>query len=243
MTIPGWKLIQLLFTLGVEARDIGRRRKDQQSERHRILYSCVTADRQPHRWVRSIGLERIPPQCIFIYRPLPWNRVWIVRSLFRSYETFNHTRLFVFTKVVYITRSPGFGLALVAESTTGTLLSVEQVAEPGTIKWWLQHLNSEDDLLVIVSSIGELPEDLGKMTAYMLLEEIYNRGVIDTTNQSFMLLYMVLCLEDVSKIRLGKISPHTLVVSPFFCSFQQVIIRKHHFTISSSIPIQYHWSL
>eukprot|EP01102_Stenamoeba_stenopodia_P005068 TRINITY_DN15572_c0_g1_i1.p1 TRINITY_DN15572_c0_g1~~TRINITY_DN15572_c0_g1_i1.p1 ORF type:complete len:388 (-),score=79.54 TRINITY_DN15572_c0_g1_i1:17-1084(-) len=84
--------------------------------------------------------------------------------------------------------SPGFGLALVAESTTGALLSVEQVAEP-----------------------GELPEDLGKMTAYLLLEEVYNRGVVDTTNQSFMLLFMVLCQEDVSKIRLGKLSPHTIL--------------------------------
>ena len=52
-------------------------------------------------------------------------------------------------------RSPGFGISLVAESTTGAMLSVQTSSTP----------------------VGEgqavVPEDLGKHAAEMLLEEIY----------------------------------------------------------------------
>ena len=52
-------------------------------------------------------------------------------------------------------RSPGFGISLVAESTTGAMLSVQTSSTP----------------------VGEgqavVPEDLGKQAAEMLLEEIY----------------------------------------------------------------------
>lgn len=52
-------------------------------------------------------------------------------------------------------RSPGFGLSLVAESTKGTLLSAEGASKPA-------------DQEGAVS-----PEDIGRKTAMMLLEEIY----------------------------------------------------------------------
>lgn len=52
-------------------------------------------------------------------------------------------------------RSPGFGISLVAETTTGSMLSVQTASSP----------------------VGEgqsvIPEDLGKQAAEMLLEEIY----------------------------------------------------------------------
>ena len=52
-------------------------------------------------------------------------------------------------------RSPGFGISSVAESTTGAMLSVQTSSTP----------------------VGEgqpvVPEDLGKQAAEMLLEEIY----------------------------------------------------------------------
>jgi hypothetical protein len=35
-------------------------------------------------------------------------------------------------------------------------------------------------------------------------------GCVDTQNQSLALLFMVLGAEDVSKIRLGKLSPFTI---------------------------------
>lgn len=53
-------------------------------------------------------------------------------------------------------RSPGFGLCLVAESTTGVMLAVDQTA------------NEKSD-----SQDHSLPEELGQKTAMMLLDEIW----------------------------------------------------------------------
>lgn len=52
-------------------------------------------------------------------------------------------------------RSPGFGISLVAETTTGSMLSVQTASAPA----------GEGQSVV--------PEDLGKQAAEMLLEEIY----------------------------------------------------------------------
>ncbi|ORY06632.1 18S rRNA biogenesis protein [Basidiobolus meristosporus CBS 931.73] len=84
-------------------------------------------------------------------------------------------------------KSPGFALTLVAESTTGALLSAELAANP-----------------------GETPEDIGKKCAKMLLEEVNKGGCFDSVCQWVGLLMMVLGPEDVSKIRIGKISPFTI---------------------------------
>eukprot|EP00003_Mantamonas_plastica_P000626 TRINITY_DN1049_c0_g1_i1.p1 TRINITY_DN1049_c0_g1~~TRINITY_DN1049_c0_g1_i1.p1 ORF type:complete len:379 (-),score=97.12 TRINITY_DN1049_c0_g1_i1:1157-2233(-) len=84
--------------------------------------------------------------------------------------------------------SPGFGLSLVAESTTGALYSGEYMAE-GT----------------------EMPEDVGKRASMALLQEIQRGGFVDTLCQSMMLLFMVVCPEDVSRIRLGKLSRYTVL--------------------------------
>ena len=83
--------------------------------------------------------------------------------------------------------SPGFGLSLVAESTTGVLLSAEAAAEVGS---------------------GNLPEDVGKDASNALCEEIRRGGCIDTSNQALVLLFMALAPEDVSKVRFGKLNPY-----------------------------------
>lgn len=77
--------------------------------------------------------------------------------------------------------SPGYSLSLVAESNTGVLLSVERTAKQ-----------------------GELPEDIGREGAIMLLEEIRRGGVVDRSHQSLILLLMVLGPEDVCKVRFGS---------------------------------------
>ncbi|KAI8059187.1 RNA 3'-terminal phosphate cyclase [Gongronella butleri] len=69
--------------------------------------------------------------------------------------------------------SPGFALSLVAESTTGALLSAEKAAEG-----------------------GQTPEDVGLTAAKLLLREIKLRGCVDTTSQWLNLLLMVLSPED-----------------------------------------------
>jgi len=83
--------------------------------------------------------------------------------------------------------SPGFALCLVAESTTGAIISAEYTA-----------------------TAQELPEDVGQIAARMLLQEILLGGCVDSMNQSFVLFWMALSPEDVSKIRLGKLSPYTI---------------------------------
>ncbi|CAG8486458.1 2357_t:CDS:2 [Paraglomus occultum] len=79
--------------------------------------------------------------------------------------------------------SPGFALSLVAESTTGALVSSETAANP-----------------------GDTPEDIGKRTAQLLLSEIRKGGCVDSISQWLVLLLMVLGPEDVSKVKIGKLS-------------------------------------
>lgn len=81
-------------------------------------------------------------------------------------------------------KSPGFALSLVAESTSGALISAEMIAEA-----------------------GQTPEDVGMMAAKALYHEISQGGCVDSTNQWLVLLYMGLCPEDVCKIRVGKLAP------------------------------------
>lgn len=84
-------------------------------------------------------------------------------------------------------KAPGFSIALVAETTTGCLLSAEMAGNP-----------------------GDVPEDVGIRAANLLLEEIGKRGCVDTMSQWICLLMMILSPEDVSKIRLGKLSQFTI---------------------------------
>ena len=76
--------------------------------------------------------------------------------------------------------SPGFGVALVAETTSGALLSSE-----------------------MCGYAGALPEDLGLTCADGLLEQVRGGGVVDAANQPLVLTLMCLGPEDVSRVRLG----------------------------------------
>lgn len=79
--------------------------------------------------------------------------------------------------------SPGFGLALVAETTSGALLSAEAVG-----------------------AAGLMPEDLGVTVADALLEQIGQAGAVDEANQPLLLTLMCLGPEDVSRVRIGLLS-------------------------------------
>ncbi|XP_069125850.1 RNA 3'-terminal phosphate cyclase-like protein isoform X1 [Argopecten irradians] len=90
-------------------------------------------------------------------------------------------------------KSPGFGLTLVAETLQGSFLCAEAASNPKG------------------SSKGPtIPEDLGKETAKLLLEEIYRGGCVDSTNQSLTALFMVLGQQDVSKVQMGTLSQYTI---------------------------------
>lgn len=77
--------------------------------------------------------------------------------------------------------SPGFGVALVAETTTGALLAAESSGQAGV-----------------------LPEDIGVTAADGLLAEIKACGAIDAMHQPLVLTLMTLGAEDVSRVRLGS---------------------------------------
>ncbi|KAJ1842977.1 hypothetical protein LPJ73_005629, partial [Coemansia sp. RSA 2703] len=83
--------------------------------------------------------------------------------------------------------SPGFGLSLVAESTTGALVTAELCAEP-----------------------GDAPEDVGARAARLLLAEIARGGCFDSAHQWMALLLMTLAPEHVVRTRIGKLTPFTI---------------------------------
>uniref|UniRef100_A0A667H3Q0 RNA terminal phosphate cyclase like 1 n=1 Tax=Lynx canadensis TaxID=61383 RepID=A0A667H3Q0_LYNCA len=104
-------------------------------------------------------------------------------------------------------RSPGFGLSLVAETTTGAFLSAELASNPQG------------------QGAAVLPEDLGQNCAKLLLEEIYRGGCVDSTNQSLGLLLMTLGQQDVSKVLLGPLSPYTIEFLRHLKSFFQIMFK------------------
>lgn len=88
-------------------------------------------------------------------------------------------------------KSPGFGIALVAETTTGVLMCAECCSESdGRDK---SQRSSKDRSRIA------LPEDVGELAAAQLLEEIKRGGVVDSLHQSFLLSLCALTPEDVSR--------------------------------------------
>ncbi|XP_071799447.1 RNA 3'-terminal phosphate cyclase-like protein [Asterias amurensis] len=103
-------------------------------------------------------------------------------------------------------KSPGFGLSLVAETTEGAFLSAE--------------LSSNQK-----GQTPTIPEDLGKETAMLLMEEIYRGGCVDSRHQSLALLFMALGQSDVSKLLTGPLSPHTIQFLRHMRDFFQVMFK------------------
>ncbi|KAJ2800719.1 hypothetical protein H4R21_003069, partial [Coemansia helicoidea] len=83
--------------------------------------------------------------------------------------------------------SPGFGISLVAESTTGALMTAE-----------------------LCANAGDAPEDIGRTAARMLLAEIARGGCFDSSHQWLALLLMVLGPEHAAKTRIGKLTPFSI---------------------------------
>jgi RNA 3'-terminal phosphate cyclase-like protein len=78
----------------------------------------------------------------------------------------------------------GFGLSLVAESSSdGVLYSADVIAPPEG---------------------GAVPEDIGKMCAYQLLEAIEQGGCVSRTSAGSVLTLMAMGSEDVGRVRIGR---------------------------------------
>jgi len=57
---------------------------------------------------------------------------------------------------------------------------------------------------------AELPEDLGQRGACLLLNEVEKGGCIDTSCQSLAFMWMTMTPEDVSRLRIGSLSPYSI---------------------------------
>ncbi|KAL4883690.1 RNA 3'-terminal phosphate cyclase/enolpyruvate transferase [Aspergillus karnatakaensis] len=77
----------------------------------------------------------------------------------------------------------GFGLSLVAESSTGCLFSADVASPP---------------------SGGQPPEDIGKQCAYQLLETISKGGCVSPAAFPIMIGLMTMGSEDVGRIQVGR---------------------------------------
>lgn len=77
----------------------------------------------------------------------------------------------------------GFGLSLVAESSTGCLYSADVASPP---------------------SGGEPPEDIGKKCAYQLLETVSKGGCVAPAAAATMLTLMTMGSEDVGRLQVGR---------------------------------------
>ncbi|KAH8701012.1 RNA-3'-phosphate cyclase family protein [Talaromyces proteolyticus] len=77
----------------------------------------------------------------------------------------------------------GFGLFLVAETSTGCLFSADIASPPAG---------------------GEPPEDIGKRCAYQLLETISKGGCVAPAAAPTMLMLMAMGSEDVGRLQIGR---------------------------------------
>lgn len=96
--------------------------------------------------------------------------------------------------------SPGYGAVLVAETTSGALISAEACATQGEP----DALRAPGDEPLVV------PEDVGRAAAQLLLDEVSRGGVVDGAHQGLLLLLAALGPEEASTVRLGPLTPHAV---------------------------------
>lgn len=89
-------------------------------------------------------------------------------------------------------KSPGYGLLLVGETTTGRMIGAEVVGG------------------VDGHSEQRVPEDVGKEGACVLLEEISKGGVVDSSHQGLLLLLCAVGPEEINEVRLGPLTPYAV---------------------------------
>ena len=139
--------------------------------------------------------------------------------------------------------SPGFGLSLVAETTTGCLLGADVASGAGRAAWEEGVSAFGDDaaeagggdenengaFALGASGAGGrkrrrgdpvTPEDLGASTTEALMAEVQRGGVCDSSHQPLVLLLMAIGPEQLSKVRLGRLTPRAVktlrVIKAFF---------------------------
>ncbi|PKI35416.1 probable RNA 3'-terminal phosphate cyclase-like protein [Punica granatum] len=97
-------------------------------------------------------------------------------------------------------KSPGYGISLVAETTSGCFISTDTTV---SYRRGEEGGEMEEEKTELVPA-----EDVGQQSASALLGEIEQGGVVDSAHQGLLFLLCALCPQDVSKVRVGKLSPY-----------------------------------
>ena len=139
--------------------------------------------------------------------------------------------------------SPGYGATLVAKSTTGVLIAAEAALQPrvaaaaggggvGAAAAAAAATAAADDDGPVATAMGAAvaeqvmtPEDIGKLVAARLLEEIRAGGCVDSSMQPLIIMLMALGPEDVSKVRLGSLSPQAVRTLRLLKDFLGVVFK------------------
>ncbi|KAL3624180.1 hypothetical protein CASFOL_032996 [Castilleja foliolosa] len=98
--------------------------------------------------------------------------------------------------------SPGFGISLFAETTSGCVISADTA---------VSYARAEDEGEDEKKELSP-PGDVGEQIASALLGEIEQGGVVDSTHQGLLFILCALCPQDVSKVRVGKLSQYGIEV-------------------------------
>jgi RNA 3'-terminal phosphate cyclase (RTC), insert domain len=98
--------------------------------------------------------------------------------------------------------SPGYGVALVASTTSGCVFGSQRSSGRAPGVFGDGALGS-----LAAQPPPESPEDLGAEAAGLLLDEIARGGCIDTCAQPLAFSLMALSPPDVSRLRVGRLGP------------------------------------
>lgn len=94
-----------------------------------------------------------------------------------------------------VTRSPGFGLTLVATSTTTAVHSSEAISVPPS--------DSKDADAASSANANKTPEELGAQAAFELLENLSRGSCVDKGMEWMACLLIALGSEDVGRVRIA----------------------------------------
>ncbi|KFK26342.1 hypothetical protein AALP_AA8G235200 [Arabis alpina] len=97
-------------------------------------------------------------------------------------------------------KSPGYGISLYAETTTECVISADTAVSYGR--------TDETGELDAEKEVRLPAEDTGVQIASWLLHEVEKGGVVDSTHQGLLFILCALCQQDVSKVRVGTLSPN-----------------------------------
>jgi len=69
----------------------------------------------------------------------------------------------------------------------------------------------------------KMPEDLGQRAALALLDEIFNGGAVDSSNQSFILMLMSLASSDnICSVKLGRVTEQSIAMMRHIKKFTNI---------------------